>query len=146
MNSLTQIRTLAVAVALTGALAIPAMAQPRPDATIHFSGGSVAFIAGVNWGKGSLTYHGRTTRLKVSGLSVGAIGAAKFDAVGDVYNLSKVSDIEGTYTAVEASATAGMGEGWIDLKNSAGVEIRAHTTSSGLKLALAPSGVQIKLK
>src|SRR5207237_5865616 len=107
MNTLSRIRTLAAAVAVTGMLAVPVMAQPRPDATIRFSGGSVAFIAGVHWGKGTLTFHGRSTPLKVSGLSVGAVGATKFNAVGDVYGLTKVSDIEGTYTAVEASATAG---------------------------------------
>ncbi|HZZ36716.1 MAG TPA: EipA family protein [Caulobacteraceae bacterium] len=146
MQSLSHIRSFAAATALAGVLALPAMAQPGPDAHIRFSGGSVAFIAGVNWGKGTLTYHGRNTALKVNGLSVGAVGATKFSAEGEVYNLHKVSDIEGTYTAIEASATAGAGEGVIDMKNAAGVEIRAHATSSGLKLALAPTGVEIKLK
>ena len=140
------IKVLAAAGVLAAALSVPAFAQPAPDATIRFGGGSIAFIAGVNWGGGTLTYKGRNHKLKVSGLSVGAIGAAKMDAAGNVYNLHNLADIEGTYSAIEASATAGPGEGEIDMKNAKGVEIRAHATSAGLKLALAPTGVVIKLK
>jgi hypothetical protein len=141
------IRVLAAATAFAGALSVPAaFAQPAPDATIHFTGGSVAFIAGINWGGGELKYKGVTHKIQVNGLSVGAVGAAKMDATGNVYNLHNLADIEGTYSAIEASATAGPGEGEIDMKNSKGVEIRAHATSAGLKLALAPTGVEIKLK
>ena len=81
------------------------------DRLIRVSGGSVAFIAGVNWGSGTLTYRRHHYSLKVGGISVGSIGASKFDAVGEVYNLHRPNDIEGTYAAVEASATAGMGAG-----------------------------------
>ena len=136
-------KSAAAAVVLAGALAVPAMAQ---DAHITFSGGSVAFIAGVHWGSGTLTFHHKTYQLKVSGLSVGAIGATHFDAEGEVYNLHKASDIEGTYGAATASATAGAGGGAIDMKNDKGVEIRAHASSSGLALQLSASGVVIKFK
>ena len=45
------------AVFLAGAIAAPAVAQEgRPDGHIRFHGGSVAFIAGVNWGDGTLSY------------------------------------------------------------------------------------------
>jgi hypothetical protein len=81
----------------------------------------------------------------VSGISIGAIGADSYDAVGEIYNLRRPSDIEGAYSAVEASATAGPGAGEIDMKNEKGVEIRAHSTSSGLKLQLGGSGVEIRL-
>ena len=140
------LKVLSAAAVLAGALSVPAFAQPAPDATIKFSGGSVAFIAGVNWGGGTLNYKGRDYAISVNGLSVGAVGAAKMDAAGNVYNLHNLADIEGTYSAIEASATAGPGEGEIDMKNAKGVEIRAHATSAGLKLALAPTGVVIKLK
>ena len=136
-------KSAAAAMALASALAVPAMAQ---DAHVTFSGGSVAFIAGVHWGGGSLSFHHKTYGLKVSGLSVGAIGATSFKAEGEVYNLHKASDIEGTYAAVEAGATAGSGAGAIDMKNDKGVEIKAHASTSGLALQLAPSGVVIKLK
>jgi hypothetical protein len=145
MNRNAFCRNAAIAVILAGALAAPAMAQDRPDATIHFHGGSVAFIAGVHWGSGKVMFRGKRHSLKVSGLSVGAIGASSFEADGQVYNLHHLSDIEGTYGAAEASATAGAGAGAIDMKNDKGVEIRANSTSAGLKLSLGPGGVVIKL-
>ncbi|HZZ88721.1 MAG TPA: hypothetical protein VFE13_10355 [Caulobacteraceae bacterium] len=135
---------LAGAVLAGGAFA--ASAAAAQDATIHFSGGSVAFLVGVNWGGGTLHFKGRTIPLRVSGLGVGAIGADKFSAEGEVYHLRRAADIAGTYTAVNASATAGSGAGVIDMQNEHGVEIKAHTSSAGLKLSLAPSGVLIQLK
>ncbi len=145
MISLSRLRAPALAIAATCALAAPTLAADAPDATIHFHSVSVAFIAGVNWGSGRLHYKGKDIPLKVSGLSVGAIGANSSDADGDVYNLRHVSDIEGTYAAVNADATIGGGEGVLDMKNNAGVEIRVHATSAGLKASLGPAGVVIKL-
>ena len=135
-----------MAFTLVSALASPAFAGSAPSARIHFSGGGIAFIAGINWGSGTLTYKGHSYALKVKGLSVGSIGANGYDAAGSVYHLKRLSDIEGTYSAVEASATVGGGAGVFDMKNSRGVEIRAKTTSAGLKLTLAPTGVDIELK
>ena len=134
----------AAAISLAGVLAAPvAIAQ---DATIKFHGGSVAFIAGIHWGGGDLFYKGKRVALQVNGLSIGSIGASSMSAEGAVYNLHHLHDIEGTYAAVAASATAGAGAGEIDMKNAAGVEIRAHSTSAGLQLTLAPTGVNIKIK
>ena len=137
---------IAMAVALAAALASPAVAARRADARISFSGGSVAFLAGVNWGSGTLTYRGHHYPVKVSGLSVGAVGANSYRATGVVYHLDRLSDIEGTYGAMEGSMTAGPGQGGIDMRNDKGVVISARSTSSGLKLTFAPTGVQIKLK
>jgi hypothetical protein len=148
MNWLSRGRSVAVVLVALAALAAPALSrsEPAPSAQIRFSGGSVAFLAGINWGGGKLIYHGKTYDLKVSGLSVGAIGATKFEATGTVYNLHQVSDIEGTYSGANASMTAGGGAGAVVLKNSKGVEIRAQSTSAGLKLSAAGSGVVIELK
>jgi hypothetical protein len=138
-------RNAAMAVALAGAWSASAFSMPAPDGAINFHGGSVAFIGGVNWGSGGMRFQGHRYGLKVSGISIGAIGADSYDAVGEIYNLRRPSDIEGAYSAVEASATAGPGAGEIDMKNEKGVEIRAHSTSSGLKLQLGGSGVEIRL-
>jgi hypothetical protein len=146
MSKYTFARTAAVAVIAAGAMSASAIAQPEPDANISFHGGSVAFIGGVNWGSGRMHYQGRRYGLKVSGISLGAIGATNYDAVGQIYNLRRPSDIEGAYAAVEASATAGAGAGEIDMKNDKGVEIRAHSTSAGLKLQFGGSGVEIQLE
>lgn len=138
-----RLRASALALLFAAGVASPAFAQ---SAHIRFHGGSVAFIAGVNWGGGTLYYHGKAVRLRVNGLSVGAIGANSFDAEGDVYHLHRLSDIQGTYAAIGAGATVGGGAGAIDMQNGAGVEIRAHSTSAGLKLEAGPSGVTIQIK
>ncbi|MBS0411720.1 MAG: hypothetical protein JSR86_17520 [Proteobacteria bacterium] len=138
-------RILGVAV-LAAAVSGPALARAPADGRITFSGGSVAFLAGVNWGDGVLTWRGHRYPVKVSGLSVGAVGVNKYRASGVVHHLERVSDIEGTYGAMEGSMTAGPGQGGIDMRNDKGVVISARSTSSGLKLTFAPTGVQIKLK
>jgi hypothetical protein len=122
------------------------MAADAPDGTITFHGGGVAFIAGVNWGGGTLHYRGHDYPLKVSGLSVGEVGANKYSASGEVYHLKQVSDIEGTYASGEAAGTVGKGAGVLEMKNGAGVLIRARASSAGLDLKLGPSGLKVKLK
>jgi hypothetical protein len=147
MKPFAPFRTLAIAAAMGGSMATLAWAQPAPDATIHFGGGSVAFIAGVNWGGGALQWHGRRIPLQVAGLGVGAIGATKYSVDGEVYHLRHLSDLNGTYTLINASATAGAGAGeFLDMRNQNGVEIRAHSTSAGLQLSLAPTGMSIHVK
>ena len=147
MISFKPVARVTAALALAGVLSAPAaLAQPGPDATIRFHGGSIAFIGGVHWGSGDLYYHGRKIPLRVSGLSVGSIGASSFEARGEVYHLHRLSDIEGTYGAASASATAGAGAGAIDMTNGNGVEIKATSNSAGLQLTLAASGVDIRIK
>jgi hypothetical protein len=133
--------SLLAAAALVGGLAAAPAFADTPDATIHFGQTTVAFIGSVQWGGGELHFHGHNTPVKVSGLGVGAVGANHLDADGTVWNLHQASDIYGTYAAVNANATAGAGAGEIDMRNEHGVEIRAHATSAGLSLSLAPTGV-----
>ena len=145
MKFVTPVRALAAA-ALMGGLFAASSAVAAPSGTIHFSGGSVAFLGSINWGGGTLHFAGHSIPIKVSGIGVGAIGADKFSADGEVFNLRHAHDIEGTYTSLNTSATAGAGEGEIDMRNDKGVEIHAHSTSAGLKLSLAPTGMSIKIK
>jgi len=145
MKRSATVRLLAAA-ALAGGLFAASAASAQPDATIHFGGGSIAFIGSLQWGGGHLHYHGHSIPLRVTGLGIGAIGADKYSAEGEVFNLHHLHDINGTYAAVNANATAGGGSGEIDMKNEHGVEIHAHATSSGLNLSLAPTGVQINIK
>ncbi|MEJ0066826.1 MAG: hypothetical protein WDM85_16550 [Caulobacteraceae bacterium] len=136
----------AAAIALAGALSTTAFAQPEPDAVIHFHGGSVGFVVGIGGASGSVEFKGVKYPISVNGLSVGTIGANSYDVEGQVFHLHHIADIEGTYAAAEAGATAGAGGGGIDMTNGNGVEIRASSTSSGLKLTLGASGVTIRLK
>jgi hypothetical protein len=145
MQRFAPVRVLAAA-AMAGGLFAATSAIAAPDATVSFHGGHVAFIAGVNWGSGTLRYHGRSIPLKVSGVGVGSIGANSYSIEGDVYNLHNPADIVGTYTAIAASATAGAGAGVLDMTNAKGVEIKARSTSAGLALTLAPTGMNVEMK
>ena len=145
MHRFTPARALAAAV-LAGGLFAASAASAQPDATIHFGGGSLAFIGQVQWGGGTLHFGGRRVPLRVNGIGIGAIGATSFSAEGEVYHLHHVHDIVGTYSAINANATAGAGAGIIDMTNEHGVEIRAHATSAGLNLSLAPTGMHIDIK
>ena len=125
-------------------MTLPAMASNDvPDATVQFSGGSVAAGIGYTWGAGMLIYQGRLFRLRVSGLSIADVGITSYVASGDVYNLKKPSDILGRYSAVTAGATVGSGFSSTSMQNEHGVMIRMTATRTGLSLSMAPGGMTI---
>ncbi len=52
-----------------------ALAQQRvPDATASITLTSLAFIGGIEWGRGELHFKGKNYTFKVKGLKAGAIG------------------------------------------------------------------------
>jgi hypothetical protein len=118
----------------------------RPSATLSLESKSVAVGIGYSWGNGTLLYRGKRYPFKIDGLSVNKLGASRLNATGYVYNLHRLSDIEGTYTAIEASGTLGGGKGIATMKNGNDVRITLHSTSQGLEVAAAPEGVKITLK
>ena len=143
MRRLQLIGVAAVVVLMLGAAA---HAKEKPDGTLKLETGSVAIGVGYSWGSGTLHYKGKNYPFTIDGVSVGAIGASKAEAVGNVYHLTKVEDLDGTYTAASASATVGGGAGVATMKNQNGVSISLSSRSRGLKLVLAVDGVKIKLK
>jgi len=148
---LASIMSIGVAVALASfvASAQGQEAQPKktPDATVEFSGGSVAAGIGYSWGSGTLTYRGKKYPISVDGLSAGAsAGITSVTASGSVYNLKKLKDFDGNYTAVSTGATVGGGASVVTMRNQNGVVIDSVSTTQGLKLALDAAGVKIKIK
>ena len=137
---------LASAVVL-GLCLTAAQAEDKPaDATLKLSGGSVSAGVGVNWGGGTLTYKGREYPIEVKGLSVGDVGATKIEASGSVYNLSKIEDFDGNYTAVGAGLAVAGGAGATAMKNQNGVEVQLVSTTKGLKVAVGGGGVEMRIK
>ena len=100
-----------------------AAAQNVPTGTIELSGGSVAVGIGYTWGKGRLIFEGKTYRLKVDGLSIVHVGVSGYTASGTVYDLTKLSDINGVYTAVSAGVAVAGGPSVTAMKNSHSVLI-----------------------
>ncbi|HWZ87111.1 MAG TPA: hypothetical protein VN032_12965, partial [Thermoanaerobaculia bacterium] len=57
--------------ALMAVLTVSAVAEDKtPDATVKLSEGSVAVGIGWSWGKGTLSFQGKTYSFKVDGLAV----------------------------------------------------------------------------
>jgi hypothetical protein len=149
----TNLLTAALAAALlTGGVAAPAVtraqdAQELPaDGALTLSGGAVAAGVGFVWGSGQFESGGRIYPVKVSGLSVVDVGVASINASGSVYNLRRIADFNGTYTAFAAGATIAGGGGVAYLKNQNGVVIKLNSTSAGLRFNLSANGVQLKLE
>jgi hypothetical protein len=120
-------------------------ADPAPDATVDFSGGSVAAGVGYTWGSGTLHYQGKDYRFRLKGLSIPAVGAEHIQASGEVFKLAKLSDFSGNYTAVSAGATVAGGASVAEMKNQNGAVIVLHSTTQGLDLNLSLDGVSIQL-
>ena len=89
---------------------------------------------------------GKHQLFAVNGLTLVDIGIAKASAVGEVYNLTDVSQFEGTYLAGEAGFALVGTMGGIFMRNKNGVGLHLRGDSEEALLQLAPSGVTIKLK
>lgn len=141
-------RRLAIALVIGGLLSAvgPAGAQGRaPFATLELSGGSVAAGIGFTWGSGTLTYKGRKYPVKVQGLSVGEVGITRATAKGIVFDLKKIEDFSGNYTAGGAGATVGGGGEATIMKNQNGVVVELTSTTQGASLKVAASGLRLTL-
>ncbi|HXZ84924.1 MAG TPA: hypothetical protein VEI82_05495 [Myxococcota bacterium] len=120
--------------------------KPKPDATIKLVSKSVAAGVGITWGSGKLSYKGKTYDIEVSGIDVVSAGVSSITAVGKVYNLTKLEDFDGNYTAAAAGATIGGGAGGVAMQNQAGVSVRLTATTKGVGLTLGTAGVKMAIK
>lgn len=125
--------------------AAPAMDQSATDGTVSFTGGAVAAGIGFQWGSGTLTFRGVQYPFSVRGLSVIDVGVSKMSATGTVRNLHNVADFSGNYVSATAGATVAGGASASVLRNQNGVTIEGISTSQGLRLTLAPGGINITL-
>jgi hypothetical protein len=117
-----------------------------PSGTIKIDEVQLAYIIGGDIGHGTLHYQGMKYHFKTGGIKVGGIGAAKIAAVGEVYDLSDISEFPGTYVTGEYGITLGGGVGGMVLKNENGVFLRLRSTMEGVALAVGLEGLEIKLK
>jgi len=117
----------------------------KPAATLKLSEGTVAVGIGFSWGKGTLSFKGKTYPVKVEGLSVGEVGVNRATAVGNVYKLTKLADFDGNYVAGGAEVTVAGGAGVTAMKNQNGVVIELKSTTQGASLKLAAEGLKLKV-
>ncbi len=127
-------------------LVLPQQAHAQ-DARIEIDIFKAGFIVGVSGGSGLLHFQGKGYPVSIGGVSLGlTIGASKAELIGEVYNLGKPSDIEGTYVAAQAGVAVAGGAKVFDLTNSKGVNLKLRGAQIGFELSLDLSGMQIKLK
>jgi hypothetical protein len=120
--------------------------DPNLSGTLTMTATSAAAGVGWTWGTGLLTLpNGKEYHFKISGLDVNAVGYIHVSAVGNVYHLKNVSDFAGTYVAGAAGATIGGGVGASTMRNEHGVVINLTSTSEGVDLRLAVSGMKVTL-
>ena len=120
--------------------------EAQPVGRIALESTSIASGVGVTWGDGTLSFHGQSYPFAVSGLSLVDVGIAKLNAVGDVYNLDKASDLAGTYVAGEAGFALAGGADVMALRNQNGVVITLSAVQEGAKLDLGPAGLSIAMQ
>lgn len=144
-------RALGLAVVLAVAVVLqpgPAFAQATPlkkSGTITINQAQVAFMFSGNVGGGKLMYEGKTYPFTIGGLGVGGIGITSIEAVGEVYNLNKLSDFAGAYGQARKGLTIGSDvlESGFWLENPAGVYIRLEATRKGIALSLGLDAIYI---
>ena len=137
----------AVAATILAALAATIVAQPpdKPAATVELSGGSLAAGVGIDWATGVLHYDGRDVPIDVKGVSFARVGASTVTASGEVYQLTRLSDFAGTYSAVSAGAAFNNGRGVTAMQNDQGVMINLRSTAAGMDLDLGVKALQVSL-
>jgi lipid-binding SYLF domain-containing protein len=108
---------------------------------------SGGFIIGGAGGSGVLVYRGRRYPLSIGGVSIGAtIGLAGSRLSGRVYNLRRVTDIEGTYRATGVGYAVVAGHRVARLVNARGVVLHLSGRQVGLEATADVSGIRISLR
>jgi hypothetical protein len=120
--------------------------SPKPSGKISIESTSIALAVGVNWGEGLLSFNGKGNLFAVDGLTLVDVGIAKASAVGEVYNLTEVSQFEGTYLPSEAGFDLAGGMGGICMRNRNGVVLHLRGGSEEALLQLGRSGMTIKFR
>ncbi len=133
--------------ALVGVASSSTPAEAQMNCSIRMEIGKIGFVVGFSGGSGTLTCNGQNYPLEVGGMSAGlVIGGSRVSLVGEVRNLNQISDIEGTYTGVGASAAAGGGANNVVARNQHGVQLVMRGRQAGLEASLDLGGTRIKLK
>ena len=136
---------LLLAVGLLGVSRVALAQQRMPDATASITLTSLAFIGGIEWGKGELHFKGKNYTFKVKGLKAGAIGIKRDSVNARIYNLKKVKDLGGNFLAGEAAATIAGGGSARVMKNQNGVEMHLFSVTMGADFTLAAEGLNVRM-
>jgi hypothetical protein len=116
-----------------------------PVGQITFEATSVGLGATMSWGKGWLTFKGKSYPILVQGLGLVGVGLAQVKARGQVYNLKNPGDIAGDYAEAGAGiALVGGVKGFL-AKSNKGVVIDLTAEQTGVSFNLGGGAFTISL-
>jgi hypothetical protein len=126
---------------------LASLASARADSgVVRISFIKAGWVIGGSVGSGTMTFQGRTYRLKVGGLSYGfTFGGSQTNLRGRVSNIFRPSDIEGVYGAGSAGAAVIRGAQAIVLTNQKGAILELSGSQTGLIVNLDLSGLALTL-
>ncbi len=136
---LNQLTVGAVALLIGGGvMAAPQNLPQNPDAVIVSLPLDITDEGGARIQQAVVTYKGQTYEVNLNGLGIGGeIKGKGFRITGQVYGLSKVTDLEGTYVTElaldKSSGKASSSTLW--LYSDSGVSIHLQTNYPNLRLA-----------
>jgi len=148
MLGLLRALKFAAAILATALMVVGVSTQSRAQTTgtVHLKIAKVGFIVGVGGGSGTVTYHGKSYRVSVSGVGLGTIGVSAVNLEGTVHNLHNLADIAGVYNAASASVAIVGGGKVATLQNEKGVVLKVHGVQLGLEASLSVSGMTLTLQ
>jgi hypothetical protein len=91
---------LAAIIAAASSYAKAETPAPPAAARMSISQVQLALVGSAAVGGGTLRFKGRNYPFTINGLGVGGLGVSKLEATGAVYQLARISDLEGVYGQV----------------------------------------------
>jgi hypothetical protein len=128
---------------LVGVTPVLAQGPYYPVGTVSIDMTSVGAGIGYSSGSGTLRFRGKTYIFKIDGLSVGNVGISSINAVGNVYNMTSVSQFPGNFAALGAGITLAGGVAGLKMQNQSGVIINLYAVQQGVQLNIGPQGFTI---
>ena len=140
-----------VRVSLIALLALAGVAlssAARADSgSISFRVIKAGFVVGGSGGSGTLTFHGKSYRLGIGGISYGfTFGASETRFHGTVSNIRGPGDVSGVYAAGNVGAAVGRGAQAIVLTNQHGAVLTLTGSSVGAIISADLNGLAVTVK
>jgi len=142
-------RTRLFAAALTASFAAGLVSPSKADTgTVRVVFTKGGFIVGAGSGRGVLVFKGHRYPFRVGGMSVGfTIGASTTNFQGHALNMTRPTDLNGSYAVLGAGGAVAAGAGGVTLQNSqTGVVLQLAGGRVGVELSAAVGGVTITLE
>jgi hypothetical protein len=140
-------RLIGFHIVLIAALALASSTAFADSGSISFKVIKAGFVVGGSGGSGTLTFHGKSYRLGIGGISYGfTFGASETRFHGTVSNISRASDVSGVYAAGNVGAAIGRGAQAIVLTNQHGAVLTLTGKSVGAIVSADLNGLAVTVK